>query len=195
MRRTITAVAACLLLAGCSSATASRTTAPTPAPSSGAATTTAAPPPHTAAAPPATPQTVVGVRADRLPYLPAPGAPKLDDVTYQRTATNPCQIPADDSGNEAQLLDAQVDVNVLVVTYEFTNPCTKPLAYRYTLTEHLDSVHGRKIPGGSSGQSPVIQPGKSIKFHFNADYDQSLSQAELQRLWIGVTHLEAVLAP
>lgn len=180
MRPHIPAAAAVLLLtAACS--TSSTTAGHTPS-----ATPSAASPSSSAVQ---APRLQVAIPAAKLPYKPAAGAPALGDVRVIATPTDPCVIPADNSGDEAQLLDAKLDVNVLVVTFEFTNPCTTPLAYRFTVTQAIGGPHGPS--GGPSDQveSPAIQPGRSVSFAVNVDPAPSLTDAQLQRLWVGVTHI------
>jgi len=186
MRRLIPAAAVVLLTTvGCSS--------PTSAPSASAPKPSSAPPSSdptatTSSSPPA-PREQVAIPAAELPYKPVAGAPALDDVSIIKTASDPCTIAPDDSGDEAQLLNAQMDANVLIVTFEFTNPCASALTYHYTVTQAIGSANGPS--GGPSTQagSPVIQPGKSISFQVNVDPKPSLSTADLQRLWVGVTHI------
>ncbi|MFJ9771242.1 hypothetical protein ACIRVF_08355 [Kitasatospora sp. NPDC101157] len=125
----------------------------------------------------------------RLPYKPAEGAPALDDVKILKTAADPCGIPADDSGNEAQLLDAHADVNVVIVTFEFTNPCQAPVRYSFHVTQAIGSATGSSGGPGVDATTAPIQPGRSIKFDVNVAPRSTLTTAQVEQLWMGVTRI------
>lgn len=194
MRRTIPALAAVLLTAACAS------TAHTAAP---AGTTPAAMPPSTpnsSAPSPSSPAAtspstsaeagpVVVIPAGKLPYKPAAGAPPLGDVSVLKTAADPCVIPADDSGNEGQLINAEMDVNVMIVTFEFTNPCTRPVTYDVDVTQALGSATGKPAGPPLHTTTQPIKPGGSDTLKVNLDPDPSLTPTQLQQLWVGITHI------
>jgi cytoskeletal protein RodZ len=204
MRRLTMAITAVLLTTACastatqaakpptspsSSPTASAPSSPTSAP---AATPSPTPAPSSATPTPsssATGQLTVAIPAAQLPYKPAAGAPALDDVSIAKTSSDSCAIPADDSGNEAQLLDAEMDVNVLITTFEFSNPCSTPLTYDFDVTQAIGSETGPTGGPDTQARTPVIQPGKSISFKVNVDPNASLTPTQLQQLWVGVTHI------
>jgi hypothetical protein len=75
------------------------------------------------------------------------------------------------------------------VTFEFTNPCTTALAYDFTVTQAIGSATGPA--GGPNLQTTTseIGPGKSISFKVNVDPKGTLTPAQLQQLWVGVTHI------
>ncbi|MGW2371656.1 hypothetical protein [Kitasatospora sp. NPDC001683] len=131
----------------------------------------------------------MAVPAARLPYKPAEGAPALDDVEVMKTAADPCGIPADDSGNEAQLLNAQLDVNVVIVTFEFTNPCLTPVSYSFHVTQAIGSETGPSGGPGVDATTAPIQPGRSIKFDVNVVPRSTLTAAQVEQLWMGVTRI------
>lgn len=206
MRRLIPAIAAVLLTTACSSSATHAVKPPAPTSTSPSLTISASPSPSVTAAPPSptqqasattspTPssttgaQTTVAVHTGALPYKPAPGAPALDDVSIRRTATDSCVVPADDSGNEAQLLNATMDGTVLIVTFEVTNPCPASLRYDLTVTQALGSSTGTSGGPDAQAVTPEIPPGASISFRVNVDPKPSLSRAQLQQLWVGVTRI------
>jgi hypothetical protein len=131
----------------------------------------------------------VAIPAARLPYKPAQGAPDLDDVKVVKSAADPCAIPADDSGNEAQLLDAQADVGVAIVTFEFTNPCSAPVRYAFHVAQAIGSATGRSGGLGVDATTAPIGPGKSISLKVNLNPDPSLTPSQLKQLWVGVTRI------
>lgn len=202
MRRLIPAITAVLLTAACSSAAtqaAKPAASPSPTPSTSAASPVASTPtpgqsPSPSAASPSptggpSGQPEVAIPASQLPYKPAAGAPALDNVTVNKTTADGCGIPADDSGNEAQLLNASLDGNVLITTFEISNPCPAQLSYDIDVTQAIGSATG--IPGGPNVQTttPVIQSGASISFNVNVDPKATLTTTQLQQLWVGVTHI------
>jgi hypothetical protein len=207
MRRLIPAITAVLLTTACAS-TATQTATPpintaltlSPTPSASAPTSpvasasTQSPKPAPTSATPtpsssASTQLTVAIPAAQLPYKPAAGAPALDDVSIIKTAADSCAVPADDSGNEAQLLDAEMDVNVLIVTFEFSNPCAVPLRYDFDVTQAIGSETGPAGGPATQARTPVIQPGASISFKVNVDPNATLTPTQLQQLWVGVTHI------
>lgn len=185
--RAMPAIAAVLLTAACASTTpAAAPTTSTPA-TSPSPTSTAAP--STSPSATSKPQLVVAIPASKLPYKPAAGAPALGDVSIMKTAADPCVIPGDDSGNEGQLLDAQMDVTVLIVTFEFTNPCTKPLAYAFKVTQAIGSAAGPSGGDPTETTTQPIAPGQSVTLKVNVDPKATLTQAQLQQLWVGISHI------
>lgn len=206
MRRLIPAIAAVLLTTACASTAAHVEKPPAPASTGPSLTVSASPSPSAAPAPPSptqhasatdtpTPssttgaQTTVAVHAGALPYKPAAGAPALDDVSIRKTAADGCVVPADDSGNEAQLLNAELDGNVLIVTFEVTNPCPASLRYDLTVTQAIGSSTGPSGGPDARAVTPEIQPGASISFRVNVDPKSTLTPTELQQLWVGVTRI------
>lgn len=189
--RAVPAIAAVLLTAAC----ASTSPTATPATSSSMAPTAAAPTAATSvsASPSPTvvqrPQLTVAIPVAKLPYQPVAGAPALGDVSILKTAADPCTIPANDSGNEGQLLNAQMNVTVLIVTFEFTNPCTKPLTYAFKVTQAIGSATGPSGGDPTETTTQSIAPGKSVTLKVNVDPKVSLTQAQLQQLWVGITHI------
>lgn len=191
--RAVPAIAAVLLTAACAStapaaapATSPSVPAAVPIPTASSSPSTS---PSTSAAPTQKPQLHVAIAASRLPYRPAAGAPKLGDVSVLTGPSDPCAIPADDSGDEGQLINAQMDVNVLIVTFEFTNPCSKPLTYSFTVTQELGSATG---PAGGDPVETTTQPiaaGQSVTMNVNVDPKATLTAAQLQDLWVGITHI------
>ncbi|MEU8920291.1 hypothetical protein AB0D10_05045 [Kitasatospora sp. NPDC048545] len=131
----------------------------------------------------------MAIPAARLPYKPAQGAPDLDDVKVVKSAADPCAIPADDSGNEAQLLDARADAGVAIVTFEFTNPCTTPVRYAFHITQAIGSASGRPGGPGVDATTAPIGPGKSISINVNINPDPALTSSQLKQLWVGVTQI------
>jgi hypothetical protein len=79
--------------------------------------------------------------------------------------------------------------NVLVVTFEFTNPCATVLAYDFTVTQAIGSATGTSAGAAVQATSPAIPAGKSISFHVNVDPSSALTPTQLQQLWVGVTHI------
>lgn len=144
------------------------------------------PSPTTAAA---KPQLRVVVPASKLPYPAAQGAPALGDVSVLASAADPCGILADDSGNEGQLINAAMDGPVLIVTFEFTNPCKTALAYGFKVTQAIGSATGPSGGPSADTVTPPIQPGRSITFKVNMDPKATLTAAQLQQLWVGITHI------
>lgn len=200
MRRLIPAITAVLLTAACASTATHATKPPASSPSlSVAAPTQSQVPSPTSEAPSpsgaASPQLTVAIPASKLPYKPAAGAPALDDVSIIKTANNPCTVPADDSGNEAQLLDAEMDVNVLIVSFEFSNPCAAPLSYDFRVTQAIGSATGPSGGPAAEATTPAIQPGASISFHINVDPSSALTPTQLQQLWVGVTRITKAAQP
>jgi hypothetical protein len=137
----------------------------------------------------ATGQLAVAIPAGQLPYKPAAGLPALDDVSVSKTGGDPCGVAADDSGNEAQLLNAERVGNVLVVTFEFTNPCSAALSYDFAVTQAIGGATGASAGPAVHATSPAIPAGKSISFHVNVDPSSALTPTQLQQLWVGVTHI------
>lgn len=189
--RALPAIAATLLTAACSSTTATSGTAPTPA--TPVASSPAAAVPSAASASPSAPaqkpQMHVVVPASKLPYPAAPGAPALNDVSVLKTAADPCAIPADDSGNEGQLINAALAGNVVVVTFEFTNPCAKPLTYAFKVIQAVGSATGPSGGDPAETVTQTIAPGQSVTMKVNMDPNASLTAAQLQQLWIGISHI------
>jgi hypothetical protein len=106
-----------------------------------------------------------------------------------KTAADPCAVPADDSGNEAQLLNAQVDAGVVIVTFEFTNPCAAPVRYAFHVTQAIGSATGRSSGPGVDATTAPIGPGQSISFNVNINPDPALTSSQLKQLWVGVTRI------
>lgn len=133
---------------------------------------------------------VLAIPAAKLPYKPDPGMPALNDVKILKTAADPCAIPADGSGEEAQLLGAiSGGPGTINVTFSFTNPCTKPVTYDYEVTAALDSAKGERAGGGALGSTPTIPPGRTIKRTISVDVSMELTPAQQKRLWVGVTQI------
>lgn len=193
--RAAPAIAAVLLTAACSSTTA--TSAPAPSPTAPAATTApatpGAAPPSTAAASPSAPaqkpELHVVIPASKLPYPAAAGAPALGDVSVLKTAADPCTIPADDSGNEGQLINAALVGPVVAVTFEFTNPCTKPLTYAFKVIQAMGSATGPSGGDPVETATQTIAPGQSVTMKVNVDPKAALTAAQLQQLWVGISHI------
>lgn len=192
--RAVPAIAAVLLTAACASTT------PVAAPTTSAAATAGGQP--TAGAAPSVspkpspaspmaqkPQLRVAIPATKLPYKPVAGAPALGDVSVLTTSSDPCAIPGDDSGNEGQLINAEMDVNVLIVTFEFTDPCTKPLTYDFKVTQAIGSATGPSGGDPLETTTQPIAPGQSVTLKVNVDPKPSLTTAQLQQLWVGITHI------
>jgi hypothetical protein len=189
VRRAVPAIAAVALAAGCTTTTTTGPGIPVTAATSPQAsvTTRPAPPPSASPSPAAGPR--VAIQAAQLPYKPAAGMPALGNVSILRSAADPCTVPADDSGDEAQLINAELDVTVVIVTFEFTNPCATPLVYDFTATQAIGSAHGPTAGDPTQTTTPPIQPGQSITFRINDDPSPSLTSQQLQSLWIGITHI------
>lgn len=188
--RAVPAVAAVLFTAACASTSAPGPTVShpvTPATSPTGASVSTAPSPTATTA--AGPQLRVVVQAAKLPYPAAQGAPALGDVSVLTSAADPCGIPADDSGNEGQLINAEMVGPVVVVTFEVTNPCKSTLAYAFTVTQAIGSATGPSGGPAADTVTPPIQPGRSITFKVNMDPKPSLTAAQLQQLWVGITHI------
>jgi hypothetical protein len=134
-------------------------------------------------------QLAVAIPVGQLPYKAAAGAPALGDVTISKTGDDPCGIPSDDSGNEAQLLDAEKVGPVLVVTFEFSNPCANSLSYDITVTQAIGSETGPTGGPALQTTTPTIGPGQSISFKVNVDPKATLTPTQLQQLWVGVTRI------
>lgn len=186
--------AACTVLAILALATACQSTDTTSSrgSSSGTPTTTTSRNPKglTSGVPTPSGHLTLAIPAAKLPYKPAPGMPALNDVKILKTATDPCAIPADDSGEEAQLLDAITGgPDTINVTFSFTNPCTKPVTYDYKVTTALDSAKGEQAGGGALGSTPAIPPGRTIKRTIPVDVSMELTPAQQKRLWVGVTQI------
>lgn len=121
--------------------------------------------------------------------------PALDDVKVSKTAQDTCGIPADDSGNEGQLLNVEWDVSVFVATFEFTNPCQQPLTYAVHVTEAFGSATGPSAGPGAQVDTQIIRPGQSVSFHFPVDPKPGLSTDDLKRIWLGITQITKHPAP
>ena len=170
------------------------TAGPTAVPGSAAASTEPSPSaPASAAFAAPTPapgsRTVVAVPAAKLPYPPAQGAPALDDVTIVKSNADPCGIPADNTGGEAQLIDAAAVANVVSVTFEVTNPCTVALSYDVTVTQAIGAGDGPLAGPELRTTTQEIPPGASAKFKATVDPKATLTPAQRQQLWVGVTHI------
>ncbi|MGA5820803.1 hypothetical protein ACPC54_23420 [Kitasatospora sp. NPDC094028] len=137
----------------------------------------------------ATGQSEVAIPAAQLPYKPAQGAPDLDDVKVVKTPADPCAIPADDSGNEAQLLDAHLHGKLVTVTFEFTNPCSAPVSYAFHVTQAFGSATGQPGGPGVDATTTPIPPGKSISFDVNVTPKSGLTTTQVSQLWMGVTRI------
>ncbi|MGW7722194.1 hypothetical protein ACWGJ6_02400 [Streptomyces canus] len=132
----------------------------------------------------------LAIPAEKLPYKPEPGMPALDDVKVVKTASDPCGIPADGSGQEAQLLGAVYGgPRTVSVTYSFTNPCAKPVMYEYELTVALGGPDGEPAGGGGQGATQKIEPGKTVKQVVTVDVDDDLTAEQQKQLWVGVTKI------
>ena len=195
VRRIIPGMAAVLLTAGCAGTAHVASVAPSASlqPSAPVSAQPTTPPSATAGAP-GNGRLQVVIPASKLPYKPATGAPALGNVTVLKTPADPCAVPADDSGNEAQLLNARLVGPVLIVSFEFTNPCRQSLAYDFTVTQAIGSEHGPS--GGAPGEatSPVIPPRQSISFNVNVDPSSTLTSSQLQQLWVGISRITKVAA-
>ncbi|MFH9938544.1 hypothetical protein ACH4OT_04375 [Streptomyces murinus] len=186
MRRIILSATAVLLATACSSQAADT---PTPAPSTPAARssgskglTGGAPKPHG--------KLVVAIPAAQLPYKPDAGMPALDDVRVIKTATDSCTIPADDSGEEVQLLGASDGgPGTVNVSFSFTNPCSKPVVYNYKVTAALGSAKGAQAGGGAEGTTRTIEPGKTVKAVVPVDVSEDLTPEQQKQLWVGCTEI------
>ncbi|WP_020117562.1 hypothetical protein [Streptomyces canus] len=191
MRRVIIPIAAILLVSACSSSKpesseqpSATTSAPKPAASS------SAPKGLTGGVPTLSGRLVVAIPKEKLPYKPEAGMPALDDVKVVKTASDPCGIPADGSGQQAQLLGAVTGgPRTVNVTYAFSNPCAKPVVYEYELTAAIGGPTGEKAGGGGTGTTPKIEPGRTIKQVIPVDVDDDLTSEQQAKLWVGVTKI------
>lgn len=190
MRCILIPVAALLLATACSSkASDDPPASSTPAPSTPAASSST-PKGLTGGVPTPSGRLVVVIPAEKLPYKPEAGMPALDDVKVVKTAKDPCGIPADGSGQEAQLIGAAyAGPRTVNVTYSFTNPCTKPVMYEYELTTALGGPEGEQAGGGALGATRKIEPGQTVKEVVSVDVDDDLTPEEQKQLWVGVTKI------
>ncbi|MFF2511675.1 hypothetical protein [Streptomyces sp. NPDC058086] len=133
---------------------------------------------------------VVAIPAERLPYKPDAGMPALDDVRVIKTAADPCAIPADNSGEQAQLIGASSGgpgtVNVM---FSFTNPCAKPVVFGYKVTAAIGSAKGDQAGGGAEGTTQKIEPGRTVKAVVPVDVSTNLTAAQQKQLWVGCTEI------
>ncbi|MFG2473541.1 hypothetical protein [Streptomyces fagopyri] len=186
MRRILIPTALLLLATACTSQTPDRPQADT-APASPAA---AGPKGLTGGAPTPSGRQVVAIPAARLPYKPDAGMPALDDVRIIKTAADPCAIPPDNSGTEAQLLGAAAGgPGTVNVRFSFSNPCSKPVAYGYKVTAALGSAKGEQAGGGAEGTTSAIQPGRTVSVVVPVDVSEDLTPAQQKRLWVGCTEI------
>ncbi|MGW6924478.1 hypothetical protein ACWGA9_24855 [Streptomyces sp. NPDC054950] len=186
MRRILAPISAVLLASACTSGSATKphTDASTPS------TTASSDAKGLIGVPTPTGRLVVAIPADRLPYLPEAGMPELDDVKVLKSAADPCGIPADGSGQQAQLLGAIAGgPGTVMVTYSFTNPCGEPLAYSYKLSAAIGSEDGEQAGGGAEGTTQVIEPGQTVKEVVPVDVSEDLTPEQQQKLWVGVTNI------
>ncbi|MDV9168739.1 hypothetical protein R6V09_01095 [Streptomyces sp. W16] len=189
VRRTILAIAAIgLLTTACSTGaadkpqSASRPTA-TAATSSGAKGLVGG-------APTPSGKLVVAIPAAKLPYKPDAGIPSLDDVKILKTASDPCTLPADNSGEEVQLLGASNGgPGTLNITFSFSNPCAKPVVLSYKVTSAIGSATGEQAGGGSEGTTVELKPGQTVKQTIPVDVSEDLTPAQQKRLWVGCTEV------
>ncbi|MFF2384058.1 hypothetical protein [Streptomyces sp. NPDC058108] len=129
---------------------------------------------------------VVAIPAARLPYKPDPGMPALTDVRITKTATDPCAFPEDNSGTEAQLLGAKgVDSRTVNVTFSFSNPCSKPVAFTYRIASAIGSRKGIPAGDGAVGATGVVAPGQTIKEVIPVDVFSDLTPEQAKQLWVG----------
>lgn len=190
MRRVIIPIAAVLLVSACSSQPESseQPSATTSAPQPSASSSN--PKGLTGGVPTPSGRLVVAIPKERLPYKPEAGMPALDDVKVVKTASDPCGIPADGSGQQAQLLGAVTGgPRTINVTYSFTNPCAKPVMYEYELTVALGGPEGEQAGGGGGGATQKIEPGQTIKQVIPVDVDDDLTAEQQKQLWVGVTKI------
>ncbi|MFF1743523.1 hypothetical protein [Streptomyces mirabilis] len=188
MRRILIPIAAILLASACSTKPAaappasSDPTAPSSASSGPKGLTGGAPSPRG--------RLVVAIPAERLPYKPDAGMPALDDVRVIKTAADPCAIPADNSGEQAQLIGASSGgPGTVNVTFSFTNPCSKPVVFGYKVTAAIGSAKGDQAGGGAEGTTQKIEPGRTVKAVVPVDVSTDLTAAQQKRLWVGCTEI------
>ncbi|MFE2828473.1 hypothetical protein [Streptomyces sp. NPDC059271] len=186
MRRTVLPVTALLLATACTSqapVTPPVSSAPatsTPASSEGKGNIDGAPSPRG--------RLVVAIPAARLPYKPDAGIPPLDDVKVIETAKDPCTLPADNSGEQVQLLGASNGgPGTVNVTFSFSNPCSKPVLLAYRVTAAIGSRTGEQAGGGAEGATARIRPGQTVKQTIPVDVSEDLTPAQQERLWVGCT--------
>ena len=187
-RKTLAAAVAIIAALGAATACTPADTAG----SSSSATATASSDPKglTGGVPTPSGHPVLAIPATKLPYKPDSGMPALGDVKILKTAADPCAIPADDSGQEAQLLGATSGgPGTINVTFTFTNPCTKPVTYDYKVTTALDNAKGEQAGAGALGSTPTSPPGRTIKRTIPVDVSTELTPAQQKRLWVGVTQI------
>ncbi|MFJ9474722.1 hypothetical protein [Streptomyces mirabilis] len=189
MRRVLIPAAAVLLATACSSGAADRPQTSS-RPSTPAATARTDAKGLTGGVPTPSGRAVLAISAAGLPYKPDAGMPALDDVKVIKTSSDPCAIPADDSGEEAQLLGAiSGGPGTVNVTFSFTNPCSKPVAYDYKVTAAIGSAKGEQAGGGALGSTPTIPAGRTIKLTIPVDVSTELTPAQQKQLWVGVTEI------
>lgn len=189
MRRTILAIAAIgLLTTACSGGTADRPQS-TSRPTATAASSSGAKG-LVGGAPTPSGKLVVAIPAAQLPYKPDSGMPALDDVRVIKAAKDPCTLPADNSGEEVQLLGAAAGgPGTLNITFSFTNPCAKPIVLSYKVTAALGSATGEQAGGGSEGTTATLKPGQTVKQTIPVDVSEELTPAQRKRLWVGCTEV------
>ena len=189
VRRTILAIAGIgLLTTACSSGAADKPQS-TSHPAVTAASTSGAKG-LVGGAPTPSGKLVVAIPAAQLPYKPDTGMPALDDVRVLKTAKDPCTLPADDSGNEVQLLGASNGgPGTLEVTFGFTNPCAKPIVLSYKVTAAIGSAKGEQAGGGAEGTTTTLKPGQTVKQTIPVDVSEELTAAQQKRLWVGCTEV------
>ncbi|MFJ4201553.1 hypothetical protein ACIP2Y_18220 [Streptomyces sviceus] len=133
---------------------------------------------------------VVVIPAEKLPYKPEAGMPALDDVKVVKTAKDPCGIPADGSGQEAQLLGAAAaGPGTVDVSFSFSNPCSKSVVYGYKVTAAIGSAQGAPAGGGAEGTTQTIPAGKTVKVVVPVDVSAELTAEQQKQLWVGVTKI------
>lgn len=133
---------------------------------------------------------VVAIPAERLPYKPEAGMPALDDVKVIKTAKDPCTLPADNSGEQVQLLGASNGgPGTVNVTFSFTNPCSKPVLLAYKVSAAIGSRTGEQAGGGAEGATARIRPGQTVKQTIPVDVSEDLTDAQQERLWVGCTEV------
>lgn len=185
MRRILIPVAAVLLASACTNNTPS-----TPAASSPSTASSSQAKGSIGGAPTPSGRLVAAIPVARLPYKPDPGMPALDPVKVLKTAADPCTIPADNSGEEAQLLGATAGgPGTVHVSFSFSNPCDKPVVYSYKVTAAIGSAKGKQAGGGGEGATRTIPPGQTIKVVVPVDVSQDLTPAQEKRLWVGCTEI------
>lgn len=190
MRRILIPVAAVLLASACTSDPADsaqpdgQPSASTPATASSSAKGL------TGGVPTPSGSLAVVIPKEKLPFKPEAGMPALDDVKVVKTASDPCGIPADGSGQQAQLLGAVTGgPRTINVTYMFTNACADPLVYEYELTVAIGGPEGEQAGGGGLGTTRKIEPGESVKEVVPVDVDDDLTPEQQAKLWVGVTKI------